>query len=116
MFNRYKVAILLLFFFLMSYNPAHSAGYNISMLKYKYFQSLFPPMNHIVPSPADYTFVGEWIRRKGQSANDYNIFVKTIVYKKNRVIIWYISSLRGMADHFAGGSARLRTEDRQKAG
>ncbi len=39
-------------------------------------------MNHIVPSPADYTFVGEWIRRKGQSANDYNIFVKTIVYKK----------------------------------
>jgi len=79
---------------LLTPDLAFSTGYNLSKLKHKYFKSLFPPVNHLTPSPADYTFVGEWIRRKGKSASDYNIKVKTIVYKKTSHHLVYIKFKR----------------------
>lgn len=58
-----------------------AAPYDMSELKFKYFRRLFPPANHMLPTTGDYKFSGEWIRRKGTTKEDYNIKIKSYVYK-----------------------------------
>lgn len=83
----YRVLLILILAF-----PVVSAAapYDLSDLKYKYFKYFYPPDNSIVPSPADYKFVGEWIRRKGRTAEDFNIKVKSYVYQLNSHQLVYI--------------------------
>ena len=83
-------AFLLIILCLALVPLSYAAPYDLSKLKYKYFRHLFPPANSMVPSPADYKFVGEWIRRKGENASDYNIKVKSYVYKSATHHLVYI--------------------------
>ncbi|MGD9807990.1 MAG: hypothetical protein AB7E76_06850 [Deferribacterales bacterium] len=78
----HKAKLSFILFFLLPV-IAYAGAYDLSELKFRYFRNLFPPANHMLPSTADYKFNGEWVRRKGNTREDYNIKVKTYVYQSN---------------------------------
>jgi hypothetical protein len=85
---------IIFFIFIITYTTSFADSYDFKGLKFKYFRYSFPPVNTMVPSPADYQFVGEWLRRKGGKGKDYQIKIKQYVYRNNSHQLVYVKFKR----------------------